>query len=81
MPLHSTELLIQVLVNGVGQCDLGDGTDNGFLLGPILEDHNGWNAADAVLSCDAWALICVELELWQGAISKDNQTSMMEMGS
>lgn len=55
--------LIQVLLQGLNESRLWDGTNDCVHLLAILEDHDGGNAPDAILCGHAWALICVELVL------------------
>ena len=55
--------LVYVLLDGLLQCRLGDGPDDGVHLGAVLEEHDGGNAPDAVLCRHCWALVSVQLVL------------------
>ena len=44
----------QVLLNGLHQSGLGHRADDGVHLLAALEDHDGGNAANAVLGCNLW---------------------------
>lgn len=54
---------LKVLLEGLGERRLGHGADDSVHLCSVLEDHHSGNAADAILCCHSWALVCVELEL------------------
>ena len=66
--LHSLQKLprgtsVNVLINSFHQCGLWDcANDSIHSLSALVDDDCG-NAADAILCGNAWALICVELEL------------------
>ena len=55
--------LLHKLVKRLHKCGLGDSANDHIHLLAALEDHDCWDTANAVVCCDAWALICVELEL------------------
>ena len=54
--------LLQVLIDGLHQCCLGDCPDDGVHLLAPLEDHDSGDAPDSILRGYLWALIRVELE-------------------
>mmetsp|Transcript_9666 Transcript_9666/g.27558 ORF Transcript_9666/g.27558 Transcript_9666/m.27558 type:complete len:215 (-) Transcript_9666:103-747(-) len=61
-PSPTPHLLVNVLIYGLSESLLGDGSDDGVHLFAVLEYHDSWDGPDAVLRGDGWGLVCVQFD-------------------